>query len=182
MTEDRTVVLSPNESPIIAATAERLLSAGWRIHLGDSPVDAVVFDPGLLDGSYHGDPAEQFLLMVEGILPDLRNSEDGGASIVVIGSRDQLGWAGRAAEAAAAGALASVTRSLALALAPHGVSVNLVAGAHASDEPRALLPDAVTPADIAETVAFLVDPRSRYVTGQLLFCTGGSHLLSSMSA
>ncbi|MFF1963260.1 hypothetical protein ACFVW5_06495 [Streptomyces sp. NPDC058232] len=181
MTEILTAVLSPGESPVIAATASRLIAAGWRTVPGDSPVDAVIFDPGLLDGSVPDNPAEQLLGLTEDLLPRLRHRKDGGAAIVVIGSRDQLGWGARPALAAAAGALASVTRSLALDLAPRGVSVNLVAGVHSGDEPRGLLPDAVSAADIAEAVAFFADPRSRYITGQLMFCSGGSHLLSSMS-
>jgi len=175
-------MLSPRESPLITATTERLISAGWQTDPGSGPLDAVVFDPGLLDGSVRGNPAENLLELSKNILPRLRSREDGGAAIVTIGSRDQLGWGQRPALAAAAGALAALTRSLALNLAARGVTVNLVAAAHEGVEPRALLPDPVRLADIAEAVAFFADPRSRYITGQLLFCSGGSHLLSSMSA
>jgi NAD(P)-dependent dehydrogenase (short-subunit alcohol dehydrogenase family) len=58
----------------------------------------------------------------------------------------------------------------------------MVVAAPPDGDPAPLLPDPINPSDIAEAVAFLADPRSRYITGQLLFCTGGSHLLSSMSA
>jgi len=181
MTEIRTAVLSPSDSPVMTATASRFTSADWRTTLGDSPVDALVFDPGVLDGTMHGNPSEELLKLTETYLPRLRSRADGGAAIVVIGSRDQLGWPGRPELAAAAGALAAATRSLALDLAGRGVNINLVAGGRPDQEPRPLLPDAVRPIDIADAVMFFADPRSRYITGQLLFCTGGAHLLSSMS-
>ncbi|GHF18667.1 hypothetical protein GCM10017786_60530 [Amycolatopsis deserti] len=165
------------DSAAIAATRDRLTSAGWDFD--GAEVDAVVFDPGLFDGKVTGNPAEDLRRLARELLPRLRSAADGGAAIVAIGSRDQLGWADRPAIAAAAGALAAMVRSLALELASRGVTVNLVAGG--TTEPGPLLPTTVTPADIAETVAFFADPRSRYITGQVLFCCGGSSLLSSLS-
>ena len=181
MTQTRTALLSPSNTPVTVAAAARFTSAGWSTVLGDGPVDALVFDPGVLDGTMHGNPSEELLTLTETYLPRLRSREDGGAAIVAIGSRDQLGWPSRPALAAAAGALAAATRSLALDLAGRGINVNLVAGGRPDEDPRPLLPDAVTPIDIADAVMFFADPRSRYITGQLLFCTGGAHLLSSMS-
>ena len=39
----------------------------------------------------------------------------------------------------------------------------------------------VTPEDIAAAVAFFLDRRSGYITGQILHCCGGASLLSSLS-
>ncbi|MEV6657253.1 SDR family oxidoreductase [Nocardia fluminea] len=97
-------------------------------------------------------------------------------------SRDQLGSADRVEAAAVAGALASVVRSLALKLAPQQIRVNLIApGDPAAGDVRSLLPKPVAVEDVAATAAFLADPRSSYITGQILFCCGGSSLLSSLS-
>jgi enoyl-[acyl-carrier-protein] reductase (NADH) len=57
----------------------------------------------------------------------------------------------------------------------------VVAGLPAGDGPAALLPEPATAADLAATIAFLAHPRSRYVTGQLVFCDAGAALLSSLS-
>ncbi|MBZ9645910.1 SDR family oxidoreductase [Streptomyces sp. PSKA30] len=43
-------------------------------------------------------------------------------------------------------------------------------------EPEAFTPHPVTAQDIAETAAFLLDARSGYVTGQVLYVCGGKSL------
>lgn len=116
--------------------------------------------------------------------------------IVVITSRDGLGWPSRPDLAAQSGALVSAARSLALQLGRAGTTVNVVAalppeGSPLRDagrpenthlyEPEALTPEPVTVHDIAETVAFFLDSRSSYITGQVLNCCGGASLLSSLS-
>ena len=50
-----------------------------------------------------------------------------------------------------------------------------------ADGPAALLPDPATAGDLAATATFLAHPRSRYVTGQVVFCDAGAALLSSFS-
>ena len=159
----------------------QLGAAGWEVATdSEGPFDAVVFDAGLYSGQVH--PG-----VVSGLLADahrwrFRDADAGGGSIVVVGGRDQLGSARRPEAASIAGALASLVRSLALELAPARVRVNLVAPTDpAIDDVRSLLPDGVAPEDVAATVAFLADPRSSYITGQILFCCGGSSLLSSLS-
>jgi NAD(P)-dependent dehydrogenase (short-subunit alcohol dehydrogenase family) len=47
---------------------------------------------------------------------------------------------------------------------------------------ESLLPWHITEAELAATVAFLLDPRSSYITGQVLHCTGGASLLSSLTS
>lgn len=83
--------------------------------------------------------------------------------------------------------LISLTRSLAEALARHGIRVNAVAPglidtemvAGVDDEARRALLDATplgrlgTPAEIAETIHFLLSDQSSFTTGQTLVVCGG---------
>ena len=173
-------LLAPIRTPVTAAVADLLRADGWTVvSTTDRPVDALVVDPGLLDDGPVRDAAHGLLDLVE--RTPFPSRDDGGAAVVVVGSRDQLGWGERPELAAEAAAVFGATRSLALRLAPRGITVNLVAGRPAGDGPAELLPEPVTPADVAATVAFLAHPRSRYVTGQLVFCDAGAALLSSLS-
>lgn len=164
------VRLVPDSTPVLDAVRDLL--PDWEL-ASDGPVDALVVDPGLLDGAPVLDAAD---------LIELVRTTDfgGGGAVAVIGSRDQLGWADRPELAAAAGALFATVRSLALAHAPQGITINLVAGSTAAD-PAPLLPGPAGVDDLAAAIAFLVHPRSRYVTGQLLFCAAGADLPSSLS-
>jgi NAD(P)-dependent dehydrogenase (short-subunit alcohol dehydrogenase family) len=167
-------------TPVTTAVAELLRDDGWEVvSTADRPVDALIVDPGLLDDTPVHDAARALLDLVEHT--PFPGRDDGGAAVVVVGSRDQLGWGTRPERAAEAAAVFAAVRSLALHLAPRGITVNLVAGLPADDGPAALLPDPATPGDLAATAAFLAHPRSRYVTGQVVFCDAGAALLSSFS-
>jgi hypothetical protein len=175
-----TALLSPAGTAVTAAVAELLEADGWTVvSTPDGPVDALVVDPGLLDEAPVRDAARSLLDLVE--RTPFPGRDDGGGAVVVVGSRDQLGWGERPEHAAEAAAVFGAARSLALRLAPHGTTVNVVAGLPAGDGPAALLPEPATAADLAATIAFLAHPRSRYVTGQLVFCDAGAALLSSLS-
>ena len=100
------------------------------------------------------------------------------------------------AYAAAKGGVVSFTKSVALEVAPHGISVNVVVpGLTDTPMPRESLPTeeewqkAITrsrlspplgrinqPEDVAEAVLFLSKPSSRNITGQTLHVNGGSFM------
>lgn len=195
--DPRYVIIAPRDSAMAQGIADQLASAGWQV--GDQPgatLDGVVFDPGLAEPDGDDAPAtiaDDFLHSVERLRPRLRPRENGGARIVVITTRDGLGWPTRPRTAAAAAALTAAARSLALRLARDGVTVNVLAalptaadpdaaipGSHLR-EPTPLVPHHVETTDVAATARFLIDPRSGYITGQVLYCCGGASLLSTLS-
>ncbi|MDT4988665.1 MAG: hypothetical protein QOI74_2759, partial [Micromonosporaceae bacterium] len=159
-------ILAGADSLVAAAIASRLRSSGWGVQRGTGtavvpkePISGLVYEPGLLDsadGVRPGQIVDQLFELVESVRPRLRTSSGGGARIVVVSSRDGLGWADRPQAAAASGALVAAARSLALQTAPAGVTVNVVAALPAevatprsTTAPSELTPDAVTAEDIA---------------------------------
>lgn len=118
----------------------------------------------------------------------------GGGRIVNLSSTGALGAAGLAAYSSAKAGLQGLTRTLAIELGRHGITVNAVApgfvvsamtaGAAertgiAFDDMQAQVEREVPlgrvgqPEDIAHAVSFFVDERSSYVTGQVLYVAGG---------
>lgn len=199
-------ILMAGNGTMTSVVQAHLRDRGWIIEESSDPavgtmrLSGIVFDPGLLDNGRHAGPegvVEALESVVESSLPRLLNTEDGGARIVVLGSRDALGSPGHASDAGVSGALISAVRSLALQLGRRGLTVNMVVGmpdptgragvlepsaAVMEMKPQALLPWPVSAADVAAAVEFFLDPRSSYVTGQVMYCCGGANLLSSLSA
>lgn len=131
-------------------------------------------------------------LMSRAVAPFQRTEQQG--RIVNLSSTGALGAVGLAAYSAAKAGLQGLTRTLSIELARHQVTVNAVAPGFVASAMTAGVAERVgvsfeqmqervkrevplgrvgQPADIAHAVAFFVDKRSSYVTGQILYVAGG---------
>ena len=128
------------------------------------------------------------MLCAQAVIPGMKEQRFG--RIVNIASRAHLGKSLRTSYAATKGALVSLTKVWALELARHGISVNAIAPgpvrtelferANPVDNPRTQqIIDAIPmgrlgePDDVANAVAFFLDQRSGFVTGQVMYVCGG---------
>lgn len=128
------------------------------------------------------------LLCTQAVLPAMR--QRGYGRIVNISSRSALGKELRSAYTASKAAVIGMTRTWALELAPHGVTVNCIGpGPVATEMFRAANPDdsAQTrkimqsipvgrlgqPEEVAHAVAFFAHPLAGYITGQVIYACGG---------
>jgi NAD(P)-dependent dehydrogenase (short-subunit alcohol dehydrogenase family) len=139
------------------------------------------------DTLYEVNVAAPFFL-TQALLPDLRASKAG--AIVNITSIHALeGYPEHSVYAATRGAIVSLTRELAIELAPLGIRVNAIApGSTDVESHRAINmngdPEAAgrqipagfvgQPADIAKAVVFLASPAARYIVGQTIIVDGGT--------
>ena len=123
-------------------------------------------------------------------IPHLK-SRGGGRIVNVSSTAGQRGEAFHAHYAASKGALHSFTKSLAVELAPHGVTANCVAPGWTDtdmcEEPfrgdgrrriEATIPlgRVGRPGEIAAAILFLASPLAGYITGEVLNVNGGSVL------
>ena len=138
--------------------------------------------------------ATSAMLCAQALTPGMQARRFG--RIVNIASEVVLGMTKRTAYAAAKAALMSFTRTWALELAGHGITVNSVSPGpvdtefFAANNPsgsavRQSKVDRIPrgriglPADIANAVGFFMQAESEFVTGQNLYVCGGSSLGSS---
>lgn len=131
-------------------------------------------------------------LMSREVIPHMKTLAWG--RIINLSSMGALGLAGSSNYAAAKAGVQGLTKTLSLELGRHNITVNAVApGFVVTDMTRqvaeaggqtveALALDmakdvavgrAGTPADIAHVVSFFADERSSYISGQILYATGG---------
>lgn len=120
-----------------------------------------------------------------------RRIADGGRMVLVASTAGQRGEAFHADYAASKGAMISLTKSVAVELAPRDVTVNCVAPGWIdtemvqqpfAGEGRTRIEDAIplgrvaSADDIAGPIVFLCSPLARHVTGEILNVNGGSVL------
>jgi 3-oxoacyl-[acyl-carrier protein] reductase len=115
-----------------------------------------------------------------------RSDEQGGRIVTISSVSGQFGGTGRAAYGASKGGIETLTKVLAVELAPFGIRVNGVAPgptqiartAHGPRQRAAFLDRMAvkrygSPADIAGAVAFLCGEDGDFITGQILNVDGG---------
>ena len=130
------------------------------------------------------------LTLLSATLPAMK--EAGFGRVVLISSRAALGAEGRTAYSATKAGIIGMGRTWALELAPHGITVNMVApgpiqGTHmfheivpAGSEREMALANAIPmkrlgrPEDVANAVLFFASNESSFVTGQVLYVCGGA--------
>lgn len=128
-------------------------------------------------------------LVSQAALPYLKASDM--ASVVNIGGlTGHTGAAERAHVITAKAGLVGLTKAMAHELSPHGITINCVSpgliqtarlgsAAHTPkhhDTRTNLVGHRGTPEDVAEAVAFLCSPASRYITGETMHVNGGAYL------
>ena len=143
------------------------------------------------DARWHETAAQNYESMFQCARAAARSVTDGGKIVFVSSTAGQRGEAFHADYAAAKGAMISLTKSMAIELAPRQVNVNAVAPGWVNTE--AISPvvfgDEATrvaaniplgriasPADIAGPIVFLASPLARHITGEILNINGGSVL------
>ncbi|SFK16411.1 SDR family oxidoreductase [Streptomyces pini] len=173
---------------VVGAAAEALggrldiLVANHALNGRDGTLDEI--DAGMLDAHWAVNTRSTVLLVQA--YARIRGEGWGGGRVVMTtsGQDEGAGMPGEMAYALAKGALASVTRSLATALARRGVTVNTVnpgpvdtgyatGGTHASV--AALFPGGRwgRPDDPARLVAWLATDEAAWITGQVITSDGG---------
>jgi acetoacetyl-CoA reductase len=165
------------------------------------PIDVLVNNAGITkDGTMHRMDFEQWDAVIQTNLGSCFNTcravIDGMRSrafgrIINVGSvNGQAGQYGQVNYAAAKSGIHGFTKALALEGAGKGITVNAIAPGYVdTDMVRAVPPEVLAkiiktipvgrlgkPEDIANSVAFLVDDESSFITGSTLSINGGQHM------
>ena len=121
---------------------------------------------------------------------------EGGSIVNVSSIAASMAMYGTGTYASCKGAVSSFTRVLAVELDPHKINVNAVApGPVATEQLRAVytgnmyqersrsipMNRLAEPEEVAEMIAFLVSPASRYITGQIFTLDGGASAVGCYS-
>jgi 3-oxoacyl-[acyl-carrier protein] reductase len=131
------------------------------------------------------------LQLVQACLPTMRERKFG--RILLMSSRAALGAQTRTAYSATKSGMLGLARTWALELAPHGITVNVVApgpvhtemfydvipaGSEREQKLAASIPVGRIgeAADVARAVSFFIHPDAGFITGQSLYVCGGASL------
>ena len=131
------------------------------------------------------------LLLVQACLPTMKERKFG--RILLMSSRAALGAQTRTAYSATKSGMLGLARTWALELAPHGITVNVVApgpvhtdmfydvipaGSEREQKLAASIPVGRIgeAADVARAVSFFIHPDAGFITGQSLYVCGGASI------
>ena len=131
------------------------------------------------------------ILLAQGVLDAMKGA--GFGRIIIIGSRAMLGLETRTSYSATKAAQIGLTRTWAMELGQHGITVNAIApGPIVTDMFTEVVPEDSDKAaqiaaglpvkrlgkadDVARAVMFLASPDNGFITGQCLFVCGGASL------
>jgi acetoacetyl-CoA reductase len=165
------------------------------------PVDVLVNNAGITrDGTMHRMRFDQWNAVIQTNLASCFNTcravidgmrERGFGRIINVGSvNGQAGQYGQVNYAAAKSGIHGFTKALALEGAGKGITVNAIAPGYVDTDMVRAVPAEVLakiiktipvgrlgkPEDIANSVAFLVDDESGFITGSTLSINGGQHM------
>ncbi|MCL8207687.1 MAG: SDR family NAD(P)-dependent oxidoreductase [Actinomycetia bacterium] len=135
------------------------------------PVGVGETSDAMFDAMFLGNVTAPFRL-IRRALPAMRAARYGRiVNVGFVGAGQAAGWAQHGAYAAAKAALASLTRTVALEEARWGITCNMVCPSDikgaAKEAPQGEGPEP-TGGDVAHVVRFLLDERSRFLTGQVV--------------
>ena len=129
------------------------------------------------------------ILLVQAALPAMKSA--GFGRVVLVSSRAVLGLATRTSYSTTKAGMLGMARTWALELAPHGITVNVVApGPIQTDNFHSIVPRGSPQVeriaqgipvkrlgqvgDVARAVMFFADRENGFVTGQVLYVCGGT--------
>ena len=147
--------------------------------------DVKLEDLGALDNLH----LSAAVLLVQAALPAMKAAKFG--RVVLVSSRAVLGLPTRTSYSATKAGMLGMARTWALELAPHGITVNVVApGPVKTANFHSIIPDDAAqvakveaaipvkrlgqPDDVARAVLFFADRDAGFVTGQVLYVCGGT--------
>ncbi|MBZ0290214.1 MAG: SDR family oxidoreductase [Anaerolineae bacterium] len=164
-----------------------VINAGWRWQmrfLDDTPDD---WDDALSDNF------ESPVFLAQAVARNMIARGQGGRIIFLIGVEGLMPFAGTAAAGVSLTMLWGIAKMMAVDLAPHGVTVNLVASSWTnadglsgfSSDVQAHINRGIpvgrpgTPSDVGAAVAFLASDAAVYITGMVIPVDGGYLLTGS---